>query len=66
MTRGERRFVGNMMGGSEMDSSLGSDVSDSEIDLPDDLASDDDETIAKLTGELPVKSRGIDQSDEDF
>lgn len=68
VTRGDR-FVGNMMGGSDMESSMGSEDSDSDLDLADDLQSDDDETIVKLTGEgssNKVKSKPIDHSDEDF
>lgn len=68
VTRGDR-FVGNMMGGSDMESSMGSEDSDSDLDLADDLQSDDDETIVKLTGEgssNKAKSKPIDHSDEDF
>lgn len=68
VTRGDR-FVGNMMGGSDMESSMGSEDSDSDLDLADDLQSDDDETIVKLTGEgssNKTKSKIIDHSDEDF
>ena len=70
---GDRRLVGNMMGGGSDDSSLGSENSNSEIDLAEDFRSDDDETIAKLTGGSDLKSATkkaakppIDLSDEDF
>lgn len=53
-----------MGGGSDLDSSLGSD--DSDIDIADDFRSDEDETIAKLTGDGPIKTKPIDLSDEDF
>lgn len=69
VTRGDRRFVGNMMGGgSDLDSSLDSEDSDSDLDIADDLRSDDDETIAKLTGEVTNKTKPTnnDHSDEDF
>lgn len=52
-----------------MESSMGSEDSDSDLDLADDLQSDDDETIVKLTGEgssNKTKSKHIDLSDEDF
>lgn len=66
-TRDDRRFVGNMMGGSDLDSSLGSDETDSEIDLGEDLGSDDDESLSKLTGGGDTKPKAIEHhSDEDF
>lgn len=57
-----------MGGGSDLDSSMDSEDSDSDLDIPDDLRSDDDETIAKLTGEVTNKTKHnvIDHSDEDF
>lgn len=64
VTRGDR-FVGNMMGGSDMESSMGSEDSDSDLDLADDLQSDDDETIVKLTGEGSSNKTKY-HSDEDF
>lgn len=67
VTRDDRRFVGNMMGGSDLDSSLGSDETDSEIDLGEDLGTDEDESMSKLTGDIQSKPKTIEHhSDEDF
>lgn len=68
--RTDRRFVGSMLAGSDLDSSLGSDdESDSEINLVDDLDDEDDDSVANnlMVGEptnKTVKSSLL--SDEDF
>ncbi|KAJ6638048.1 Clusterin-associated protein 1 like [Pseudolycoriella hygida] len=67
--RSERRFVGSMLAGSDLDSSLGSgDESDSEINLVDELEDEDDGSVGNnVTGEStnkPIKSSLL--SDEDF
>ncbi|KAG4067283.1 hypothetical protein HA402_000274 [Bradysia odoriphaga] len=69
--RTDRRFVGSMLAGSDLDSSLGSDdESDSEINLVDDLDDEDDDSAANnllMAGEStnkPMKSSIL--SDEDF
>lgn len=68
VTRDDHRFVGNMMGSSDLDSSLGSEETDSEINLGDDMGSDEDESISKLiNGDIQSKPKTIEHhSDEDF
>ncbi|XP_055371440.1 clusterin-associated protein 1 [Condylostylus longicornis] len=74
---GRRNVVGSMLGGEDddpLDSTLGSGESDSEIDLGAhgyDLASDDDISLSKLTGEnliINKKQNKLSEnaSDEDF
>lgn len=73
---GERRFVGNMMGGSDMDSSLETDDDEESEDENDTgfgraglMNSDDDEDDDKVrvrAGEKPTARKITDMSDEDF
>lgn len=70
---GDRRFVGNMMGGSDLDSSLGSDDDDDDSDEDSDpdlggelFQSDDDDGLLRTgAGETTNRTRTV-LSDEDF